>query len=211
VADADEAKIAGSHVVELSGFFRAHDQWLFGHACVRTSGDRELAADLVQDTFEAAARAWPALREHDTGRQRAWLLATVANKNISAFRRTEAFRRRLPDIHVRYQPTAADTEAQALNTIALRRAREIIEGLPPRQRQIALMRWQDHRTTTEIAAELGLAEGTVHAHLHAARAKLTAGLRPYYPFDHEDHDDRDGRDGRDGGDDHDDNGRGAES
>ena len=181
-ADEDEAKIAASHVMELSGFFRAHDQWLFGHACVRTHGDRELAADLVQDTFEAAARAWPALREHDTGRQRAWLLATVANKNISAFRRTEAFRRRLPDIHVRYQPTAADTEAQALNTIALRRAREIIEGLPPRQRQIALMRWQDHRTTAEIAAELGLAKGTVHAHLHTARRTLTAGLERYYPF-----------------------------
>ena len=41
--------------------------------------------------------------------------------------------------------------------------------MPPRQKQIALMRWQDHMKTTEIAAELGLAEGTVHAHLHAAR------------------------------------------
>jgi DNA-directed RNA polymerase specialized sigma24 family protein len=34
----------------------------------------------------------------------------------------------------------------------------------------------------EIAAELGVAEGTVHAHLHAARGKLIAGLEPYYPF-----------------------------
>jgi DNA-directed RNA polymerase specialized sigma24 family protein len=39
--------------------------------------------------------------------------------------------------------------------------------------------------TREIAAELGLAEGTVHAHLHAARARLTAGLRQYYPFDND--------------------------
>ena len=107
---------------------------------------------------------------------------TVANKNVSEFRRQEAFRRRQRDIQVRYQPTAADTAAQALNAIALKRAREIIEGLPPRQRQIALMRWQDHMKTTEIAAELGLAEGTVHAHLHAARAKLTAGLRAVLPL-----------------------------
>ena len=71
MADADEAKIAGSHVAELGSFFNTHDQSLFGHACVQANGDRELAADLVQDTFEAAARAWPALREHDTGRQRA--------------------------------------------------------------------------------------------------------------------------------------------
>ncbi len=203
MADGDEAKIAGCHVAELSRFFNAYDQWLFGHACVRTNGDRELAADLVQDTFEAAARAWTALREHDTGRQRAWLLATVANKNVSEFRRQAAFRRRQSDIHARYQATAADTAAQALNAIALDRAREIIEAMPPRQRLllIALMRWQDHMKTTEIAAELGLAEGTVHAHLHAARAKLTAGLRQYYPFDTDD-DDKDDKD---------DSGRGAAS
>src|ERR1700732_3842250 len=89
-----EIRIPRRHVAELSSFFNAHDRWLFGHACVRTDGDRELAADLVQDAFEAAARAWPALREHDIGRQRAWLLATVANKNVSEFRRKEAFRRR---------------------------------------------------------------------------------------------------------------------
>ena len=148
---------------------------------MRTKGDRELAADLVQDTFEAAARVWSTLRERDAGRQRAWLLATVANKNVSEFRRQEAFRRRQSDIHVRYQVTAADTEAQALNAIALRRARELIEAMPPRQKQIALMRWQDHMKVTEIAAELGLAEGTVHAHLHAARLKLTADFEPHYP------------------------------
>ena len=186
MADADEAKIAGSHVAELGSFFNTHDQWLFGHACVRTNGDRELAADLVQDTFEAAARAWPALREHDIGRQRAWLLATVANKNVSEFRRKEAFRRRQRDIQVRYQPTAADTAAQALNAIALKRAREIIEGLPPRQKQIALMRWQDHRKTTEIASRTRSRRG------HRARSsprragQANSGLGAYYPFDKDD-------------------------
>jgi DNA-directed RNA polymerase specialized sigma24 family protein len=93
---------------------------------VRTRGDRELAADLVQDTFEAAARSWATLRGHADGRQRAWLLSTLANKDISDFRRKEAFRRRQPDIQVRYQPAAADTAAQALSAIALERAREIM-------------------------------------------------------------------------------------
>jgi DNA-directed RNA polymerase specialized sigma24 family protein len=64
-------------VNELAGFFRARDQWLFGHACVRTQGDRDLAVDLVQDTFEAAAVAWAMLREHPSGRQRAWLLSAA--------------------------------------------------------------------------------------------------------------------------------------
>ena len=180
--DSDETRIPPRHIAELSRFFAAHDRWLFGHACVRTRGDRELAADLVQDAFEAAARAWTRLRGHTGDQQRAWLLGTLVNKDISAFRRREAFRRRQPDIHARYQATAADTAAQALNAIALERAREIIEDMPPRQKKVALMRWQDRMTASEIAAELGVAEGTVHAHLHTARDKLIAGLERYYPF-----------------------------
>jgi RNA polymerase sigma factor (sigma-70 family) len=180
--DSGEARIPRCHVAELSCFFAAHDRWLFGHACVRTRGDRELAADLVQDTFEAAARAWAVLRERASGRQRAWLLGALAKKDISDFRRREAFRRRHADIHARYLAAAADTAAQALNAIALERAREIIEDMPPRQQEISLMRWRDHMKAAEIAAALGVAEGTVHAHLHTARAKLTAGLERYYPF-----------------------------
>ncbi len=110
--DSGEPRIPQRHVAELSAFFAAHDRWLFGHACVRTRGDRELAADLVQDTFEAAARAWATLRGHAEGRQRAWLLGTLANKDISDFRRKEAFRRRQPDIQGRYQPAAADTATE---------------------------------------------------------------------------------------------------
>jgi len=179
--DDGEFTIPRCHVAELTDFFAAHDRWLFGHACVRTRGDRELAADLVQDTFEAAARAWDMLRGHASHRQRAWLLSTLTHKDISDFRRREAFLRRQPDIHARYQPTPADTEAEALNAIALARAREIIEGMPPRQREIALLRWQDHLRIAEIAARLGVAEGTVHSQLHNARRKLIAGLEPYYP------------------------------
>ena len=175
-------RIPRRYVTELGCFFADHDRWLFGHACVRTQGDRELAADLVQDTFEAAARAWATLRGNATGRQRAWLLGTLVNKNISDFRRKEAFRRRHADIYARYQATSADTAAQALNAIALERAREIIDDMPPRQKEISVMRWQDHMKAAEIAAALGVAEGTVHAHLHTARAKLIAGLERYYPF-----------------------------
>ncbi len=182
MGDSGGARIPPGHVAELSRLFAAHDRWLFGHACVRTRGDRELAADLVQDTFEAAARAWATLRGQASGRQRAWLLGTLVNKDISDFRRKEAFRRRQADIHARYQATAADTAAQALNAIALERAWEIIEDMPPRQQKIARMRWQDRMKAAEIAAELGVAEGTVHAHLHTARGKLIAGLQRYYPF-----------------------------
>jgi RNA polymerase sigma-70 factor (ECF subfamily) len=179
--DSGEPRIPRHHVAELSRFYQAHDRWLFGHACVRTRGDRDLAEDLVQDTFEAAARAWATLRGHAEARQRAWLLGTLANKDVSDLRRRQAFRRKQADIQARYQAAPADTAAQALNAIALERAREIIEEMPPRQQKIALMRWQDRMKAAEIADELGLAEGTVQAHLHSAREKLVASLEQYYP------------------------------
>lgn len=179
--DSGKPRIPRHHVAELSRFYEAHDRWLFGHACVRTRGDRDLAEDLVQDTFEAAARAWATLRGHAVGRQRAWLLGTLANKDVSDFRRKETFRGKQADIQARHEATAADTAAEALNAIALERAREIIGEMPPRQQTIALMRWQDRMKAAEIAAELGLAEGTVYTHLHHARGKLVAGLQQYYP------------------------------
>jgi RNA polymerase sigma factor (sigma-70 family) len=182
MSESDGAAISRQHVTELSCFFCAHDRWLYGHACVRTRGDTELAADLVQDTFEAAARAWPSLRRHASDRQRAWLLGTLVKKDISDYRRKEAFRRRQPDIHARYTSAPADTAAQALNALALQRAREIIEDMPPKQQKIALLRWRDQLKAAEIAVELGVAEGTVHAALHTARRKLIAGLERYYPF-----------------------------
>jgi DNA-directed RNA polymerase specialized sigma24 family protein len=147
--DSGEPRIPQRHVAELSAFFAAHDRWLFGHACVRTRGDRELAADLVQDTFEAAARG-------------------------------------LGDAARACRGPATRLAARHAGAIALQRAREIIGEMPPRQQEIALMRWQDRMKATEIAAVLGVAEGTVHAHLHTARGKLVAGLERYYPLGRDD-------------------------
>ena len=87
-----------------------------GCSATRACGPAATASsprDLVQDAFEAAAKAWARLRGRAGDRQRAWLLGTLVNKDISDFRRREAFRRRQPDIQARYQGTEADTAAQA--------------------------------------------------------------------------------------------------
>lgn len=87
-----------------------------------------------------------------------------------------AFRRKQPDLHRRYQAAESDTEQQALSALALKKAAEIIESLPGNQKRIALMKWNDHLKGSEIAAELGCAEGTVAAQIHEIRRKLIDGL-----------------------------------
>ena len=184
----DDTKIPAHHATEVADFFDANSRWLFGHACLRTSRDRELpasrelAADLIQDVFEAAARAWETVRELNPAQQRAWLRTALAYMETSDLRRRVAFRRKQPELYYKYQAGVADTERQALSGLALERAAEIIEGLPGNQKRIALMKWNDHMKGAEIAAELGCAEGTVAAQIHEIRRKLIDGLGPYYPF-----------------------------
>ena len=48
--------------------------------------------------------------------------------------------------------------------------------LPPQQHAVAVMRWLFGMKNSEIADELGIASGTVAAHVFAVRAKLRAAL-----------------------------------
>ena len=53
----DEA-ISVRDAEELAACFARHARELFGYACVIARGDPVQADDLVQASFEAAARAW---------------------------------------------------------------------------------------------------------------------------------------------------------
>ena len=125
-------RISPHDAAELAGCFEAHARRLFGHACVLARGDRALADDLVQATFEAAARAWQTLRGLAEEQRRSWLRSTLANLAASSFRREAAFRDRLPRIEVRYRKTPVDPSEQAFSSIALERCWRIIQEMPER-------------------------------------------------------------------------------
>ncbi len=177
-----EGEISPHEVAELEECFAAHARELFGYACVLAHGDRALAEDLVQAAFEAATRAWQALRSLADEQRRSWLRRTLAHIAVSGFRREAAFRDLLPRIEARYRKIQADPSEQAFSSIALERCWRIIQGMPERQHAVALLRWQLDMKVVEIAAVLGMAEKTVSVHLHKARRKLIAQLGPDYPF-----------------------------
>lgn len=177
----DDRQIPGQHSAEVARFYSVHAGWLFGYACLRTSSNRELCGDLVQDTFEAAARDWETVRELTPAQQRVWLRTTLSRKVPSRIGRRVAFRRRQPELHP-YQAAEPDPGQQVLSAAAFERAAKIIEGLPSRQKRIALMKWIDHMKESEIAAEFGCTRGTVAVEVHELRRKLIDGLGPYYPY-----------------------------
>ena len=179
-------QIPAGHAEELAECFASYAPGLFGYACALTRGDHALADDLVQAAFMAAARQWPAVRCLCRAQRRRWLQTTVGHLAISAFRRNAAFDDRLPRLEAVFRAAPADTHAEAVSGIALERCWRAIEALPPRQHAVAVMRWLFAMTNTQIAAALGITEGTVAAHVSAVRGKLKAALGPYGPFGGED-------------------------
>ena len=79
--------------------------------------------------------------------------------------------------------------AEAASAITLERCWQTIQALPPQQHAIAVMRWLLGMKNNEIAESLGIAEGTVAAHLSTVRGKLRASLGPYDPFSGDEKDD----------------------
>jgi RNA polymerase sigma-70 factor, ECF subfamily len=182
----DDHRITPHDAAELAACFQAHASRLSGHACVLARGDRALADDLVQATFEAAARVWQTLRGLAEEQLRGWLRSTLANIAASGFRREAAFLDRLPQIETRYRDTPADPSEQAISAIALERCWQIIREMPEGQHVVAVLRWQLGMKEAEIAAILGIAESTVSAQLHQARRKLIEQLGPDHPFSRDD-------------------------
>lgn len=144
-------KIPEDHARELADCFADCAASLFGYACVLTRGDRAMAEDLVQLTFLAAAAQWARVRCLCQVQRRSWLRTALGNLAVSAFRRNEAFRDRLPRLEAMYRPPLPDTHTEALQAIALERGWRTIRHLPPQQHAVAAMRWQLGMKCSEIA------------------------------------------------------------
>ena len=73
---------------------------------------------------------------------------------------------------------AGRPEQAALAAELERRVQAAINALPPRQREVAVLRAQG-LGMAEIGSALGMAEGTVKAHWFEARKKLGSSLGEY--------------------------------
>jgi RNA polymerase sigma factor (sigma-70 family) len=134
---------------------------------------RAQAEDAVQ---EALARAWERTeRGQHIESPRAWVAAVAANQLRDGFRRVIAERRARRRLGWRGDaPQAAEPGLAA----AERRTDvgKALRGLPARQREVAVLRYWLDLEVAEIAAALGIPEGTAKSALHRARRSLAAAL-----------------------------------
>lgn len=166
-----------SSAARLERIYREHADRVYG-LCLRLTGDRQQAAELVQDVF---VRAWQKLhllrRDEEAG---AWLWRLASNV---AFNDRRARRRR--EARVSYEEDLPATEAGAappsMATPAAIRRMDIaaaLATLPDRARLIYLLHDVEGFSTEEIADQLQIAAGTVRAQLHRARHGLRKILLP---------------------------------
>ncbi|HEX6873549.1 MAG TPA: sigma-70 family RNA polymerase sigma factor [Micromonosporaceae bacterium] len=145
-----------------------HGDALFAHALRLTSGDRQRAEDLVQETL---LRAWrhPEALDPSRGPIRAWLFTTCRRLAIDAWRRssarvTEVVTDTLPEPRPELDDTDRAVEAW---TIA-----EALARLSAPHREVLVECFYRGRSVAEAAAVLGVPPGTVKSRTHYAMRAL---------------------------------------
>jgi RNA polymerase sigma factor (sigma-70 family) len=132
-------------------------------------GDHDTAQDLVAEAFARAWASWRTVSRHPA--PRAWVVRTALNANISRWRR----RRRevsVPDPDTVVDLPAVDRADSSIDP----RIMAALMRLPARQRQVVALRLFLDLDTDRSAAVLGIAPGTVQAHLGRAIAALRKDL-----------------------------------
>ena len=112
---------------------------------------RDHADDCFQETFLAALRAYPKLR--DAGNLRGWAL-TIAHRKALDHHRARA-RRPLPVEEVPESPAVAAGPVDQLDADL---TWERVRALPPRQRAVLTLRFAGDLTHAQTAAALGCSE-----------------------------------------------------
>lgn len=149
---------------QFTAFYRA-EQVRCLQAVYAVVGDRYLAEELTAEAFARAWSRWPAVRRHE--RPRAWVIRSALNLHISWWRR----RRHDVPLGDHEPPAALAAEPGRSDIVAL------LHALPERQRQVFALRVFLDLDTAATADTLGIAAGTVTAHLHRANTALRIALR----------------------------------
>jgi RNA polymerase sigma-70 factor, ECF subfamily len=184
--DSDDAALLRAHVggdrEAFGELVRRHRDRLWAVA-LRTLGDREEAADAVQDALISAYRS--ADRFRGDAAVTTWLHRIVVNACLDRMRaakvrRADPLPDDLEDRGGRGSLVTQDgTHDPADVSVAAERRRRVLdalETLPPAQRAALVLVDMEGYPVQEVAEMLGCAEGTVKSRCFRGRARLAALL-----------------------------------
>lgn len=150
----------------------AYSGWLFRYA-YWLSGNRQIAEDLVQDTFMRAWRFLDSLESDDAAKS--WLTTICRRENARRFERKQLD---YSDIEMETIPAGKDEFDARPEVLALRNAMRMLSA---KYREPLILQVIDGYTIDELAAMFELPRNTVATRLFRARQKLKAILEGEEP------------------------------
>ncbi|MCC2335531.1 RNA polymerase sigma factor [Cellulomonas wangsupingiae] len=136
-------------------------------------GDRRTAEDLVQD---ALVRTFTRVRAGtDVTHAEAYVRAAILRGHLDTWRRRQRWSAVRHLLHVPGDETSRDPAPSVATGSAVHAA---LATLAPQERVAVVLRHVEDLTVPEVAARMGLADGTVKRYLSTATAKLAERLGP---------------------------------
>jgi RNA polymerase sigma-70 factor (ECF subfamily) len=151
------------------GFYDRTSRALYAYLA-RVTGDRQLAADLVQETYYRFLRASRAYESDAHRRNSLFHIAT----NLVRDARRRPVASQLPDGHHAALEVDGDLAARTERRADLERA---MAQLKPRERMLLWLAYAQGESHKDIAETLGLKTGSIKLLLFRARRKLADMLR----------------------------------
>lgn len=139
------------------------------YARLLTRGDSARADDLVQDCVERALSRLHLWR--DGSDLRAWLFTIMHNLHVNQLRRQHAAPDRTP-LDDETQPAVAPGGNNGEDQVYLRQLSRLMNELPAEQREVLYLVAVEGLRYRDVAALLGMPDGTVMSRLARARDSL---------------------------------------
>ena len=175
---ADEADVARARAGDTAAFaalVRRHQDRVFGFI-LRMLDARDEAMELTQDVFVKAWQALPGWRPE--ARFSTWLLQIARNAALDQLRRRRLIQFAPLDDGMDVADTAPGPEARYASRQRQALLENALQQIAAEHREILLLREIEDLSYAELAAVLGIAEGTVKSRLARARAVLLEHFRP---------------------------------
>ena len=176
---ADEADVARARAGDTAAFaalVRRHQDRVFGFI-LRMLDARDEAMELTQDVFVKAWQALPGWRPE--ARFSTWLLQIARNAALDQLRRRRLIQFAPLDDGMDVADTAPGPEARYASRQRQALLENALQQIAAEHREILLLREIEDLSYGELAAVLGIAEGTVKSRLARARAALLQHFRPH--------------------------------
>ncbi len=144
----------------------------------------EVAKDICQEVF---LRAFLRLKTFNGGAKfYTWLYRVAVNLCIDFHRKHSRISTTnlLEEFPISHQVEKCDDTFDPLSVLEkeelYEKVREAIKMLPPKQRNVLILRYYGELKISEIALKVGCSEGTVKAQLFHAKRKLAKTLKGYF-------------------------------